>query len=151
MRVCAKWRERWLAPTTVNVLGIGVERVPRPGGTPVGHVDSAPFGRNTMRRFGWIGLVLAAVLVLGACSDDSGGGDGDNETLRDELIAELTADGTLNEEDAECIADGVFDELDSDTIQAFAAEDGEPPEGFEDTMIEITLECVDLEDLQISD
>ena len=101
-----------------------------------------------MRRFGWIGIVLAAGLVLGACSDDSGD-DGDTEALRDELIAELTADGVLSEDDAECIADGVFDEFDADTIEEFAAQEGEPPEGFEDTMLDITLECLDLEDLEI--
>ena len=103
-----------------------------------------------MKRFGLVGVVFAALLVLGACGDDSdGGGDGDTETLREQLVDELTADGTLSEDDANCIADGVFEELDSETIQAFAAQEGEPPEGFEETMIDITFECVDLEDLQI--
>ena len=103
-----------------------------------------------MKRLGWIGVVFAALLQLGACSGDArdGRGDGDSDTLREQLIDELTADGTLSEADAKCIADGVFDELDADTVQAFADSD-EPPPGFEDTMIEITLGCVDLEDLQV--
>ncbi len=69
--------------------------------------------------------------------------------LRDALIAELTADGAISTADAECIADGVFAELDAETIQAFAEQDGEPPPGFEEMIIDITLDCVDLESLQI--
>ena len=74
-----------------------------------------------LRRWRWIGLLLAIVLVAAACSDDDGGdGDATTTTAADE---ETTAD----EEGAGGVK---FDEALSDEVLV-SADDPWPPGGFE--------------------
>ncbi|HSL59740.1 MAG TPA: hypothetical protein VK866_17965 [Acidimicrobiales bacterium] len=76
--------------------------------------------RRSARRTLMAGLAVMA-LVLAACGDDDDGGLSSSE--RGELIAELTADSGLSEDQAGCVLDSLLDELGLDGLRAIATDD----------------------------
>ncbi len=64
-------------------------------------------------------LAMAAVpvfLVAGCGDDDDGGGGGGRDALISSIADEISADGSVSDEDAECVAESIVDEVGADRL-----------------------------------
>ncbi len=67
----------------------------------------------------------------------------DLDLLTDELVDELSADGSMSRSEAECVTDGMFDELGEATLVQMLEEEVSPPTEFEEAMFKMSLECLE--------
>lgn len=85
------------------------------------------------------GLATAGLLLSGCGS----AGGGDKQALVDGLMSELTTDGTVTTEQADCVR-GKLDELSVDELTALNADsegDAELPAGLEEKVTGMLMEC----------
>jgi len=92
-------------------------------------------------------LVVASLVLLGACNDEPTAEEERDALVRD-LAEDLRAetDGALDADAATCVAEGLVDEIGADTFDdvVAAAGDGDDPE-LRDQVIDVFASCDALE------
>lgn len=84
--------------------------------------------------------LAAAGLVLSGCGSAGGG---DKQALVDSLMSELTTDGSITTEQADCVR-GKLDELSVDELTALNNDsngDAQLPDGLEEKVSGMLMEC----------
>ena len=84
-------------------------------------------------------------LGLAGCggSSSSGGGDSEKQAVIDQLMSELSNDGTITDDQKNCLR-GKFDEFSIEDLKTIrdSSSDTEVPQALQEKVINMVMECV---------
>lgn len=96
-----------------------------------------------------IGALAAVVFTLGLTACSGGGGDVSEADVKARVADQLSSDGGLDEDTAECFAGVIVDEIGADELEDvdFAAD--EPPEALQEEFASAAVKALDTCDVDL--
>jgi hypothetical protein len=112
-------------------------------------IGSAAKAEPTMQGSFRTGALAAVVLTLGLSACGGGGSDVSEDDIKARVADQLSTDGGLDADTAECFAGVLVDEIGADELEDvdFAAE--EPPAGLQDDIASAAAQAIETCDVDV--